>query len=200
MHKAQQSCSYMINPVDDSSTHNYYTRGNTEERKEIMLKNLWEIENNPMFEDAKQTARKYVNLESSESSLDKSPAPVGLKSDSPVRRYVEQPKAKVSRVHKESPYGGLQKTPTRHLSVQEDDSPSNWIVIGSQSKHLPSDTSQAPAKKSTARQTLTTHNEGNSLCLPQGSYASNQTVEQLTKISAEELIRNYTNANFMPQK
>ena len=60
-HKAQQSCSYMINPVDDSSSHNYYTQQTTEERKDIMLKNLWEIER--AFEDPK-----YVNLESSESS------------------------------------------------------------------------------------------------------------------------------------
>ena len=63
-----------------------------------------------------------------------------------------------------------------HRSVQEQDSPSNWLK--------PSEA----AKGSTARQTLVTHN---SLC---GSY---HTVET-TKLSAEELIRNYTNANFMP--
>jgi len=151
----------MINPVDDSSSHNYYTQQTTDERKDIMLKNLWEIEK--AFEEPK-----YVNLESSDSSAHGTQEKKKLISPGQVPRYANPPKKCASRVQP-------------HRSVQEEDSPSNWMVLGK--------ASEGP-KGSTARQTLVTHN---SLC---GSYHTVETA----KLSAEELIRNYTNANFMPQK
>ena len=122
------------------------------------------------------------------------------------------------------------------LSLQEEDSPSNWLVLGSQSKNQVAselserkDIQTARDKKPHFQTTqghsnrkiiknpfkgsevivaghttlaATTLNDCNSLYYPgsQGSYGTSNNHETITKISAEELIRNYTNANFMPQK